>query len=53
MTQNYAKMEESNLEQHGIIIGLEQTYQDLREQDVTAHIKFDRGKQSLIAQSQD
>jgi hypothetical protein len=52
MTQNYAKMEESNLEQHGIIIGLEQTYQDLREQHVAAHIKFDRGKQSLIDQNQ-
>jgi hypothetical protein len=38
MTQDYAKMEESNLEQHGIIINLEQTYQDLKEQHVATHI---------------
>jgi hypothetical protein len=43
MMQNYAKMEESNLEQ---------TFQDLREQNVPAHIKFHREKQSLIAQTQ-
>ncbi len=50
MTRDYAKME-SNLEQ-GIIIGLEQTCQDLREQHVVAHIKFDREKQSFIIQIQ-
>ncbi len=53
MTRNYAKMEESSLEQHGIIIGLEQTYQDLKEQQVVAHIEFDKEKQSLITQIQD
>jgi hypothetical protein len=37
-------MEESNLEQHGIITSLEQTYEDLREQQVVAHIKIDREK---------
>ncbi len=31
MTRDYAKMEESSLEQHGIITRLEHTYQDLRE----------------------
>jgi len=31
MMQDYAKMEEFSLEQHGIIISLEQTYQDLKE----------------------
>jgi len=31
MTREYAKMEESSLEQHGIITSLEQTYQDFRE----------------------
>ncbi len=31
MTLDYAKTEESNLEQQGIIIGLEQTCQDLKE----------------------
>jgi hypothetical protein len=35
---NYAKMEESNLKQHGIIIGLKQTCQDFREQQVVTHI---------------
>ncbi len=39
MTWDYAKMEESNLEQDGIIISLEQTCQDLKEQDVVAHIR--------------
>ncbi len=52
MTRDYAKMEESNLEQHGIIIDLEQTYQDLKDQQVTAHIKFDREKQNLTTQIQ-
>ncbi len=32
MMIDYAKMEESNLEQQGIITGLEHTYEDLREQ---------------------
>jgi len=32
MMRDYVKMEESNLEQRGTIIGLEQTFQDLREQ---------------------
>jgi len=32
MTQDYAKMEESNLEQQHIITDLECTYQDLKEQ---------------------
>ncbi len=53
MTWDYAKMEESDLEQDGIIIGLEQTCQDLKEQDVVAHIEFKREKQSLTAQIQD
>jgi uncharacterized protein YeeX (DUF496 family) len=53
MTQDYAKMEESNLEQQGIITSLDQTYQNHREQQVVGHIEFDREKQSLIAQIQD
>jgi SMC interacting uncharacterized protein involved in chromosome segregation len=32
MIQNYSKMKESILEQHGTIIGLEQTCQHLKEQ---------------------
>ncbi len=52
MTRNYAKMEESNLEQ-GIITSLEHTCQDLKEQHVVVHIEFDREKQKLIAQIQD
>ncbi len=51
MTRDYAKME-SNLEQ-GIIIGLEQTCQDLREQHVVAQIEFDKEKQSFIIQIQE
>jgi len=46
-------MEESSLEQHGVIIGLEQTCQDLKEQHVATHIEFDREKQSLTTQIQD
>ncbi len=52
MTWDYAKMEESILEQHGIIFGLEQTCQDFSEH-VFTHIEFDREKQSLIFQIQD
>jgi len=32
MTQDYAKMEEFNLEQESVRTGLEQTYKDLKEQ---------------------
>jgi hypothetical protein len=53
MMQNYAKMGESSLEQHGIITSLEQTCQDLKEQQVATHIEFDKEKQSLITQIQD
>jgi hypothetical protein len=45
--RDYAKMEESNLEQHGIITSLEHTYQDLREQHVTTHIEFNKDKQKF------
>jgi hypothetical protein len=38
--------------QHGIITSLEQTYQDLREQHVVAHIEFDKEKQSFTSQIQ-
>jgi hypothetical protein len=31
MTQDYAKMNEFNLEQQGIITSLERTYEDLKE----------------------
>ncbi len=44
MMQGYAKMEKSNLEQ---------TFQDLKEQNVTTHIKFHMEKQSFIVQIQD
>ncbi len=53
MTWDYAKMEESNLEQQGIITNLEQTCQDLKEQQVATCIKFEREKQSLTTQIQD
>jgi hypothetical protein len=46
-------MEESNLEQHGIITGLEHTCQDLKGQHVLANIKFDRKKKGLTIQIQD
>jgi hypothetical protein len=53
MTCGYAKMEKISLEQHGIITISEKACQDLKEHHVAAHIKFDREKQSLIAQIQD
>ncbi len=40
-------------EQQGIITSLEQTCQDLREQQVATRIKFEREKQSLTTQNQD
>ncbi len=46
-------MEESSLEQHGIMTSLEKTCQDFREHHGVAHIEFDREKQSLTAQIQD
>jgi hypothetical protein len=42
MMQNYAKMEESNLEQ---------TFQDLREQNVPAYIKFIGKSKVLLLKS--
>ncbi len=51
--RDYAKMEESSLEQQCIITSLEQTCQDFREQNVATHIKFDKEKQSQTAQIQD
>jgi len=50
--RDYTKMEESNLEQQSVKTGLEYTCQDLRKQQVLAHIEFEREKQSLIAQIQ-
>jgi uncharacterized membrane-anchored protein len=52
-TWDYAKMEESSLEQQNIITGLECTCQDFKEQHVAIHIKFDKEKQSLTTQIQD
>ncbi len=49
---DYSKMEKSNMQQ-GVIIKLEQTYQDLKEQQVVVHIKVEREKQNLITQIQD
>jgi len=40
------------MQQQSIITNLEQTYQDLINQQVVTHIKFERKKQSLIAQIQ-
>jgi hypothetical protein len=51
-TQDYAKIEEFNLEQQHIITGLEHTYQNLKEQHVVACIEFDKEKQSLTTQIQ-
>ncbi len=53
MTRDYAKMEEYNMQQWNIITALEQTFQDLIEQQITTHIKFEREKQNLSAQIQD
>jgi len=36
-----------------IITGLEQTYQEFKEQQVTTHIEFEKEKQTLNAQIQD
>jgi hypothetical protein len=47
MMQDYAKMEESSLEQQSIIIDLEHTYQDFKEEQVGAHIESDKEKQSF------
>ncbi len=47
--REYAKMKELSLEQQNVIIGLEQTYQDLKEQHVVAHIEFEREKQNVTA----
>ncbi len=46
MTWDYNKMEESNMQQQNIIIGFEQIYQELREQQVVAHIEFEKEKHS-------
>jgi hypothetical protein len=43
---DYNKTEESNMQQQNIIIGLEQTYQELREQQIVAHIEFEKEKNS-------
>jgi hypothetical protein len=53
MTQDLAKMEESSLEQHGIITSLKHTCQDVKEQQIATHIEFDKEKQTLTAQIQD
>jgi len=53
MTQDYNKMEESNMQQYSAITGLEQTCQELREQQVVAHIKFEKEKQTFTGQIQD
>jgi hypothetical protein len=53
MTQDLAKMEESSLEQHGIITSLKHTCQDVKEQQIATHIKFDKEKQTITAQIQD
>ncbi len=53
MMWDYAKMKELSLEQQNVIIGLEQTYQDLKKQHVVAHIEFEREKQNVTAQIQD
>jgi hypothetical protein len=48
MIWNYAKMEESNFEQQGIITNLEHTYWDIREQQVAAHIESLEGKGQYV-----
>jgi len=40
MTWDYNKMEESNIQQQNTITGLEQTCQELREQQITIQIEF-------------
>jgi hypothetical protein len=50
---DYAKMEESKLEQHVIITSLEHTYQDLKEQHATTCIKLTRISKKNIIQIQD
>jgi hypothetical protein len=37
-------MEESNMQQYSTIIGLEQTCQELKEQQIVAHINFEKEK---------
>jgi hypothetical protein len=53
MTCDYAKMEESRLEQHCIITTSEKACQDFREHHVATHIEFVGEKQNLTTQIQD
>jgi hypothetical protein len=46
MIQDYTKMDEPSMQQQNIIISLEQTYQDLKKQQVATHIEF--GKQNKV-----
>jgi hypothetical protein len=46
-------MEEPSMQQQSIITNLEQTYQDLKEQQVATHIEFGKEKQNLTTQIQD
>jgi len=50
MTWEYDKMEEFNMQQKITITSLEQTCQELKEQQIVAHIKFEKEKKTLIAQ---
>ncbi len=44
MTRDYNKMEEFNMQLYSTIIVLEQTCQELKEQQVVAHINFEKEK---------
>ncbi len=44
MTSDYTKMEKPSMQQQSIITDLEQTCQNLIEQQVATHIKFEREK---------
>jgi hypothetical protein len=44
MTRDYNEIEEFTMQQYSTIIGLEQTCQELKEQQVVAHINFEKEK---------
>jgi uncharacterized protein YeeX (DUF496 family) len=50
---DYNKMEQSNMEYQNTIIGLEQTYQEFKEQHVVTNTEFEKQTQALTTQIQE
>ncbi len=53
MAKNYNKMEQSSMQQEKTIIGLEQSYQEQKEQLVLANKKLEKQTQVLCVLIQD